>query len=541
MCTLALPALRLESLARALRVATVVFLGLPILIFAIGWLRPGVAAVAAAAAIIALAPLARHRGAATPAPTGEAPRVSLVALLAGLAPAAVLVVVSGAGGCGPRTWDWLKHDAVLKDLIVQSWPVLYATEAGTTGLVYYVAYYLPAAIAGALAGWKIANLAILATSLAGTALAVLWLVVLARGAPILCGAVFALFSGMDALGVTLLAGGSGLAEVLSNYHLENWAKYWQYSSTPSLLYFVPNQAIAGWLLAALLVDAVRADRAGFPFAALPAVGLLWSPFVAIGVLPLALAGAFARQRRLREVVRAQANPANLAAALLGLLLVAYFAARIGPLELPGRYHADAAAAAAGAFWLVPFHVPFADFLVRYLLFVTCEFALLWLLLLRAQRAGEEGRPARRLLAAAGATLLLLPLFHYGLYNDLVMRASIPALFVLQIAAVEALRRGGSRATSMLIAAVLTIGAVYPGNLLRWHVRWVAGARRIVLLAPAASVRSLFHMQLHDSVAAQRAFLTQYLGAADAPFFGYLARRSAAFDVTGPDPQGADLR
>jgi len=356
-----------------------------------------------------------------------------------------------------------------------------------------------------------------------------------------CGAMLALFSGMDVLGGALLSGGGGLAEVLSNYHLENWAKHWQYSGTPSLLYFVPNQAIAGWLLAALLVDAVRRGRTGFPFAALPAVGLLWSPFVALGLLPLALAGACARSQRLVAVVREQANPANLAAVLLGLLLTAYFAARVGPLALPDRYHPAAAAPANGAFWLVPLRVPLADFTVRYLLFVLCEFALLWLLAMRAQPDGEGARPMQRLLLVAGVTLLLLPLFHYGLYNDLVMRASIPALFVVQIAALQALRRGARSVTTVLIAAVLAIGAIYPANLLRWHVRWMAGSRDIVSVRPMASVRSLFHLQLDDAVARRQEFVTQYLGAADAPFYRYLARRSRPADVTTPDPQGGDRR
>ena len=530
-----LPGIPLAQLERVLRPATVAFLGLPILIFAVGWLRPAVAVIAAAAAIVALAPLTRGGAAAEPDPAGSAARVSPLALLAALAPAAALVLSSGAGGLEPRNWDWLKHDAILKDLIVQPWPVLYGTEAGTTGLVYYVAYFLPAATVGALAGWKAAHLAVVVTSLAGVALAVLWLVVLARGAPILCGAAFALYSGMDALGVVLLNGSSGLAQIRSNYYLENWSGHWQYSCTPSLLNFVPNQAIAGWLLVALLVDAVRRDRAAFPFAVLPVVGLLWSPFVALGLLPLALASALAHARPLAAVVRAQANRANLAAALLGMLLVTYFAARFGPLALPERLRQAGAAAAAGAFWFVPSRVPLADFAVRYLLFVACEFAVLCLLLVRAQRSDGEGPAMRRLLLAAGCSLLVLPWFHYGIYNDLVMRASIPACFVLLVAALQALRRGTRSATSVLVAAVLVVGAIYPANLMRWHVVGAARSLRFAALRPMASVRSLFQLQLHDGLAQRLPFVTQYLGGTDTPFYRFLARRSTAAEVVEHDP------
>ena len=50
-------------------------------------------------------------------------------------------------------------------------------------LTYYVAYYLPAALVGKIAGWTAANVVLFAWSATGAALAFLWLVVLS-GAPV---------------------------------------------------------------------------------------------------------------------------------------------------------------------------------------------------------------------------------------------------------------------------------------------------------------------------------------------------------------------
>jgi len=532
------PAITPDRLARYLRPATAAYLGLPVLLFATGWLRPVVAAAAVAATLVILRGLARGDARAAAASADGGARVPALALAVALIPAAALVLASGAGGLEPRNWDWVKHDAILKDLVLQPWPVLYATEAGTAGLVYYVAFLLPAAAIGALAGWQAAHLAVLATALAGALLAVLWLVVAARGAPLLCGAAFVLYSGMDALGAIVRHGAAGLAMVRTDYYLENWAGLWQYSCTPSLANFVPNQAIAGWLLVALLLDAVRRADASFPYLALPVVALLWSPFVALGLLPLALAGALAQRRPLAATARAQASRENLAAVLLGALLATYFAARFAPLELPARYLGPERAAAAGAFWLVPSRVPLAELAPRYATFVLCEFAVLWFLLLRAQRGDGRGPAMRRLLHAAGLTLLVLPLFHYGIYNDLAMRASIPALFLLLAVALEALRRPRRRVLAAAIAAVLAVGAIYPANLLRWHAGWAALSLRRSGARPVASVRSVFHIQLHDGLGKQLPFASQYLGATDAPFYRYLARRSPPSVVVDADPQEA---
>ena len=71
-------------------------------------------------------------------------------------------------------------------------------------LTYYVAYYLPAALVGKIAGWTAANVVLFTWSAAGAALAFLWLVVLSEAPVWRCLAIFVLFSGLDLVGAATL-------------------------------------------------------------------------------------------------------------------------------------------------------------------------------------------------------------------------------------------------------------------------------------------------------------------------------------------------
>ena len=57
-------------------------------------------------------------------------------------------MISGAGGVGYQDSDWKKHNALMKDLQERSWPIVYTRDGVPLPLVYNIAYYMPAALAG---------------------------------------------------------------------------------------------------------------------------------------------------------------------------------------------------------------------------------------------------------------------------------------------------------------------------------------------------------------------------------------------------------
>lgn len=517
--------LELARLGGLLRVATIAFLALPLFIFVVGWLKAAVAFLLAVALVAVVADLiVEGVSSAGPAVVSDA-RVSASSLALALIPVAAVIAMSGAGGLGPGNWDWDKHAAILRDLVRQPWPVRYGVDGGSAGLTYYLGYHLPAAVVGKIAGWTAANATLALTSMIGAALALLWLVVLARGAPLFCSGLFVLFSGMDVLGAVVRAGGrSDIVALLRDPHLEWWAEHWQLSSNVALLDYAPHQALGGWLLTALVLDGLAPGRRPIPVATALALGLLWSPFVVLGLLPFLALGAFRR-------LKAEGSPRWLrpSAAVAGLALVAvlaaYFASRFAALALPACYRAEPAVAAWEGLALMPTRLGMAPFVAGYALFVTAEFLLLWVLLSRASRGREATAGERAALVVAGATLLALPVFHYGPYNDLVMRASIPSLFVLQVGVARTLRRSGHAVTTFGLIAVLCVGALHSANQLRKTATWMWRGRFLVRPLAEASVRDIFQIRLLDPPAARSGFAEQYLGSADALFFHHLARDS----------------
>jgi hypothetical protein len=143
--------------------------------------------------------------------------------------ALLLLGMSGVGGYGYQDTDWLKHNAVLKDLIERPWPVVYRLGGQDVPLVYYVAFYLPAAFLGKLGGWFLANQVLFGWSLIGLILVMLWFLILNQRAAFTVVLLFVMFSGLDIIGE--LVATSAVAAIrpearplLRWDHIEQWLK-----------------------------------------------------------------------------------------------------------------------------------------------------------------------------------------------------------------------------------------------------------------------------------------------------------------------------
>ena len=515
----------LPRLRRVVGVASLVYVALPVGLFIAGWLRPVWAVPVGAGLLGGIAIWARRLwtagDVAGPARSGRA--------LAGAALVVVAAVaLSGAGGIGRQSWDWAKHNAILKDLIEQPWPVAYATGRSDVALTYYVAYYLPAAVVGKAASWTTANVVLFAWSGVGAVLAFLWLVVLSGASVWRCLGIFVLFSGLDLVGAAVWSDRWTGAAWMKDFNAEWWAGRWTYPANFTLLAHAPHQALGAWLLTGLALDGLQRYPGRAPHGLGSALALLWSPFAALGLLGLAAldwATGWRARGGLRGIVR---DGAELAGLLTGLVLTAYLLSRYWPLELPRRYHAPPDRIQAAALAFLPARLPASEFGAAYAMFVTLEFLVLAALLAVAYRRHQR---ERRLIGVATAMLLALPLFHYGYYNDLAMRASIPALFTLQVLAAGASEVVPRRSVlASAIMAILVLGAVYPANMLRLRGKPVVNRRAIVWIPRRPAIPDLFRQQL--LLRGEHAHVGQYIGAVDAPFFRLLARRPT------PVPKGS---
>jgi hypothetical protein len=251
---------------------------------------------------------------------------------------------------------------------------------------------------------------------------VMLVVLLLGGADFFAGTAWRAVTGMGAQSVL------GIHHEWWLYHLSGIPL--QYSSIVTALLWAPNQAIATFLVAALLGDG---DGVGALWLALCSYCLLalWSPLGMIGLLPLALYTAF---RIVRTGLRAGASWVALgvcAASSIGIAL--YLATDVPATGLAVAGLSQRLATAGDV-----------------LLFLLIELGPL-VLLLRSRLLSD---PIPRLCVT---TLLVIP-FLGGETPDFVMRASLGPLFVLAMIAarsvVESVHNRRGQQHAVVLALVL---------------------------------------------------------------------------------------
>ncbi|MFN8413257.1 MAG: hypothetical protein U0Z26_12790 [Anaerolineales bacterium] len=196
------------------------------------------------------------------------------------------VFLSGVGGYAFQNWDHHWRNAVLRDLISYDWPVIYSNpnQGPIKMLVYYVGDWLPAALAGKLFGWKVANFVLFLWTWAGVLLASLHLSLTLKTSAFKALLFLIFFSGMDALGALLFAQNGYPTLWPPIQHLEIWSGNLQYSSFTTQLFWVFNQAVPAWLCVSLIWGLDKQEKTSQKI-------LIWSlcfffaPLASIGFFP----------------------------------------------------------------------------------------------------------------------------------------------------------------------------------------------------------------------------------------------------------------
>jgi hypothetical protein len=252
-----------------------------------------------------------------------------------------------------------------------------------------------------------------------------------------------LFSGFDIIG-NLLNGGPRFIEYWSiAKHLEWWAGTYQYSSMTTQLFWVPNHALGAWLIVGLLCRDGHGDRLDPTLPILVVAAALWSPLSALGIAPFVLWKVISGATRNGSL--SILHPRVWAPALaVGLVVAAYLS--LDPGRIPKGFELGQATSRGVGMDLL-----------RQAQFFLLEAGLIGFAVLAIRRSSE--------IVLALVILALLPLIYFGPGNDLVMRASIPALTVLAIGACLALStdvwKGSLLKKKVVLACMLAIGAVTP--------------------------------------------------------------------------------
>jgi len=440
---------------RLLRAASAIYLLFPVLLFAWGWLRPpymiltillitvffahAIRDIIYAIRVLKLQPKA--------SPSQHRFRQKSLWIGAAFLLITIWLLFSGIGGFGFQNTDYWASNSLLKDLISQDWPLSGTMDGNPIPIVYYVGYYLPAAMVGKFLGWVPANVAIFLWSLMGISLAFLWFVKLSRvkltrnpSRILVLALFFCLAGGLDYLGFYVFR--DNVFELKK--HAEAWAIFFQYSSNTTLIYWVPQHTIAAWLVISITADSLYEIQNVNYLGISVAASILWSPFGIIGATPffLAVILVYLVPGNRKHLFNRTSILLNSLALGLGGILSFYISSNQFkfPFGILWQLVKDRLRyfKFLGAFWFVEFG------------FLACLILGIFMVgIYLPHRSSSRTSKSHRqrwkdglesqfdispqqfnlfLLSLVGLTLL--PLFKMGVNNDLVMRASIPSLFIL---------------------------------------------------------------------------------------------------------------
>ena len=336
---------------------------------------------------------------------------------------AIFLACCGYTSGSARSWDWIKHFAMINELGEHPWPPVRSDT--DTFLRFYLGYYLTPGLFVKIFGNRYINLFVTIQTWMGVFLMLaLFLEKVRPKRPLVFLAVFLLFSGLDLVGSFLFD-----PSFTPLGHKEWWAGLAGYERSyqghATLFLWVPHHAIAGLLGLAILLP--QGDRRPSPqmIAILGIAVLFWSPFAMLGLAPFALAMTYGSWR---ETAFDWGN--ILCGLVLGVPIVAYLLAGGGDIPHGVNWRWDRYSVAMFATFLV---LEVGVYLIA--LRVCCWQSLRypWIVI---------------------GMLLLLPLYRIGLFNDFTMRACIPALGLVAIAVACALSEAKGYAWVPLACLVL---------------------------------------------------------------------------------------
>ena len=337
--------------------------------------------------------------------------------------AAGWVLGTAAGGVFEiNTFDWSKHRAIFLDLSIGDWPTYLPSYLESPPLLrYYLGYYMVPGLLAKLLGVAALNWAIPLWTWFGVALMLLLFTRGYRGWLVISAAlILVFFSGIDIMRVALPEGKDWIEvgvdpQEWSRLWLAQWRAWAESVNMPSMyhphmasLMRAPQHFIAGVLYVLLLLQLHKEPRFLSVSGILLATSLLWSPFVAIALLPLVIALVLANG--IRPLIQWQ--NLLLAIPIAGLLCTYLLSGPVTSLPF-------------GWVWTV-----YTDAWPRLLREIPAIYFTRFLLLAVLVVVLRPSLIRDPFLIAGVISLFVLPWLYFGKFNDLLLRGSIPSLALL---------------------------------------------------------------------------------------------------------------
>lgn len=342
----------------------------------------------------------------------------------------------GIGGYWSQSYDWFVKNTLLNELTLSKWPLIIdfsnSTEevksicgSDSVGFVYYLFFYLPAALVGkGCCSTEISRFVLFLWTVYGMSLILIWIfrvlpqkVMKNKRLFFLVLSLFVCWGGMDILGQILRIICfviQGVSPINPNSLIDEWCKpyFTYYASHITSLFWCFNQCIPLWLIMMLIIfyRDVRSVIFFFCFS------ILYSPWSLIGLFPIV--GFFLLRnlyiKRFNAIISIFSFSNIIYPLLLAVVVGLYYMSNSTPL------------AEKGFFWN---YIGIFEFICKYMIFMLLEIGVyVWFL--------RYWIKSNILLAVSICLLLLIPFYKMTYANDFIMRVSIPALFVLFVSWVK---------------------------------------------------------------------------------------------------------
>lgn len=431
-------------------------------------------------------------------------------LLFGLLLILFIVLLSGIGDFFWQNNDHATRNTVFDILVLEAWPPLHQGQSGEVSLVYYIGFWLPSAVVGKIIGLEAGYIFSVIWATIGIFLIWYLLCTVHKKVVIYPLVIFLFFSGLDIIGHGIIS------EFFTNlsklqigkwafpqgsefsYHTEWWARYFQYSSHLTQLFWVFNQCLPVWL--ATLVLLLEKNNKNLVF--IMGLTLLSSTLPFIGLIPVFVWCAVTNKKE-GFLARPLTNDIKkeffslftfqnfFGGGVSGIMTFLYLKSNVASSTTASQTSSSTSEPSFSLsvffivlmLWIVCFafifnkgkkltdylyllpSLPLAFLMAKlpahkmeyYLLFIVFEVLILAATVFAAYRHSS-------LYFITVSCLLIVPFFIIGTSIDFCMRASIPLLFILCLFAIQSVEKYASEkkhACLAVLIAVLLIGSITP--------------------------------------------------------------------------------
>ncbi|TDE18612.1 hypothetical protein [Dyadobacter psychrotolerans] len=320
--------------------------------------------------------------------------------------------ISGMGEMTYQVTDYIKHNVIFSNLATKPWPVLIEDPKQPAAfLCYGIAYYLPASLIGKILGLKVVVVCSFLWGVSGIFLCLIWVNKTINLYKWQLVVLFLFFAGLDPLFNIIDGQRNNLNDILSWDGL-GFPILLSYMSPVRLMVWNPQYVFPAWIGTALIVQLGRFHKNGVGISAfLSALTLLWAPFITMGLIPVWL--YFLVKSRFKNLI----NYYALSGLVLVVLIGPYYAAHQPIQDYPYLLWQE------GIFQAIH----------DYTFFIFMEIGIyLVLVYLVDRKFGFIAGELRSLMLLSVVVLLILPVYRMGIFNDFLMRVSMPSLFLMTI-------------------------------------------------------------------------------------------------------------